>query len=267
MEARKLSVCQNTLRNREFATDVDQIARAGIQGIGVSGASLELVGVAEAKRSISDAGLEVSSYFSIRGTLTADGRQPDLDEARMRLGEASQIGSPNLLVTLAKEAGLAYEEADKRAVDWLACIAAIAQQYEVQLMLEPVHPIMHQLSFIHRLGHALEITSQVESVGVVVDVGHLWWDKDFLADFRANVGAVATVQIDNVPIAALQEFRYERCRLGEGDIPLASILRSMDAAGYKGYYEIEIVMRLARDERVPLLHDSREWFEGVWNGG
>ena len=264
MDHGKLGVCQNTLRSGDLAQDVEWAARAGLTGLGVMTATLESLSPQEARRVIRDGGLEVSSYESSGRFLPPAQEPSSIELGKKRIEEAAELGSPNLLVTTGPALDISYEEADKRSVDWLSKMAGLAGQAGVRLMLEPVHPIMHRLSHVHRLRHALDIVAHVESVGVVVDTGHLWWDKDFIADFTANVDAIATVQIDDVPGEALQEYRYARCKLGEGDIPLRSLLPAMDAAGYKGYYEIEIIMRLPRDERESFLHESRAFFDALW---
>ena len=239
-------------------------ARAGLASIGVITDTLEGMTAKEANRVITDAGLGVSSYHSSGGFLPPSQERSSLEASKRHLEQAAELGSPNLLVITGPALDVSYEEADKRSVAWLSRVAEPARSSGVRLMLEPVHPIMHRLSHVHRLRHALELVSQVEGVGVVADTAHLWWDRDFAGDFAAGVDSVATVQITDVPAEAIQEYRYARCKLGEGDIPLRSLMRSMDDAGYRGYYELEIVMRIPREEREALLHESRAYFDSVW---
>src|SRR5689334_24756869 len=42
---------------------------------------------------------------------------------------------------------------DLRCRDWLARAAALAVDYGIHVMLEPIHPLMRNLSFVHTMEH------------------------------------------------------------------------------------------------------------------
>jgi len=44
-------------------------------------------------------------------------------------------------------------------------------------------------------------------------------------------------------------------------VPVASLVRLLDASGYRGWYEYEVLVRTQRDQRLDLLRSAREWFE------
>jgi len=177
--------------------------------------------------------------------------------------QAARIGAPGVLVRTGPLGDVPIDEADRRCTDWLAANGAIAASHGVRLMLEPIFPLLRSFSYVHTLEHALRLVADTEGAGVCVDLGHLWWDPELLDDFRANVDRVVTVQVTDVETAALADFRYEREQLGRGDVPLQHLLGEIEAAGYRGSYEIEILVRIPRDERVALVRDARLFLEGI----
>jgi hypothetical protein len=44
---------------------------------------------------------------------------------------------------------------------------------------------------------------------------------------------------------------------------LAALVGTLEAAGYRGWYEDETIARIPRDERLAVLVASREWFEAL----
>jgi sugar phosphate isomerase/epimerase len=127
-------------------------------------------------------------------------------------------------------------------------------------MLEPIHPIMRDLSFVHTLAHGLAMVEGIDGAGVVLDVGHVWWEHNLDALVRARIDDIVSVQLTNVD---LTELRYERVQLDSGDVPVALLVDLLEAAGYRGWYEYEVLVRTPRDQRLDLLRTSREWFEAL----
>ena len=44
-----------------------------------------------------------------------------------------------------------------------------------------------------------------------------------------------------------------RCRLGEGVVPLAEIVAALKAGGYDGYYDVELLGEELEVDRLPVL--------------
>ena len=123
--------------------------------------------------------------------------------------------------------------------DWLARAAPLAAEREVRIMLEPMHPLMRRWSFVHTLCHALTLVEGIEGAGVVLDLGHVWWEHGLDVLIREHIGEIVSVQVTNVDAAALEEIRYERAPLDTGDVPVAPLVRLLESSGYRGWYENE----------------------------
>ena len=62
-----------------------------------------------------------------------------------------------------------------------------------------------------------------------------------------HIGEIGLVQVTNIDRAALEEVRYDRAPLPNGgDVPLAALIGTLEAAGYRGWYEDETIARIPR---------------------
>ena len=59
-----------------------------------------------------------------------------------------------------------------------------------------------------------------------------------------------------------------RCRLGEGAVPLAQIVAALKAGGYDGYYDVELIgEELEAADYPSLLEHAKEAFGRLVLGG
>jgi len=263
----RYAVCERVLRQGSFAADVALVGAAGIGAIGVDDAAVDEIGADEAVRILDGEGVRVSSYMSLENILRSDGGTASLDRAARRLDIAARLGARGALVATGPLGTLPAAQADATCRDWLARAAPLAVERDVRIMLEPMHPLMRHWSFVHTLRHGLELVEGIAGAGVVLDLGHVWWEHGLGALIREHVGEIVSVQVTNVDIAALEEIRYERSPLQAGDVPVASLVALLESSGYCGWYEYEALVRTPRDRRLDVLRASREWFETIWSPG
>jgi sugar phosphate isomerase/epimerase len=257
----RVGVCATVLRMGSFEADLAAAAAAGVHAIGVSGGDLERAGIEHARRLMRDAGVVASSHMTGGAILdTAPPLDTDQDVA-LAIEQAALVEAPGVLVRTGPVGDLSMADADCRCIEWFETWGPVAVDHGVRLMLEPIFPLLRSFSYVHTLHHALRLVADTEGAGVCVDLGHLWWDPDLLRDVRANIDRVVTVQVTDVETAALTDFRYEREQLGRGDVALEHLLGEIEAAGYRGRYEIEILVRIPRGERVALVRDARRFLE------
>jgi sugar phosphate isomerase/epimerase len=259
-------VCERVLRQGSFAADVALAATAGISAIGVDAAAIDVIGVDEAVQILGGEGVRVSSYMGLEDILR-EGSPASLDEAAQRLDVAARLGAPAALVATGPLGRVTPTIADATCRDWLARAAPLAAERGVRIMLEPMHPLMRRWSFVHTLQHGLTMVGDVDGAGVVLDLGHVWWEHGLDVLIREHVAEIVSVQVTDVDSAALEEIRYERAPLGSGDVPVASLVALLESSGYRGWYEDETIVRTPRDRRLATLRASRAWFEALGSGG
>src|SRR5262245_500060 len=260
----RYAVCERVLRRGSFADDVWLASRAGIRAIGVDHAAVDGVGVEEAVRMLDGEGLAVSTYLALEDILAPAGGTAAHDEATRRLDHAARLGAAGAVVATGPLGDRSVADADGACRAWIEVVAPLAIDRGVRLLFEPVHPLMRHWSYVHTLEHGLALVADVSGAALVLDVGHVWWERDLDPFIGAHVDAIGLVQVTNIDRAALEEVRYDRTPLPTGgDVPLAAIVESLEAAGYRGWYEDETIARIPRDERLAVLVASREWFEAL----
>jgi sugar phosphate isomerase/epimerase len=259
----RFAVCEGVLREGSFAADVALASAAGIAGLGVDAAAVDVAGAREARRVLDGEGVVASSYMGLDGILGDDGVALSLDSFAARLDVAAGLGAPAALVFTGAVGRRPQADAQAECREWLEQAAPLAVERGVRIMLEPMHPLMRQWSFVHTLRHALTLVDGLLGAGVVLDVGHVWWEHDLDVLIRDHVERIVSVQLTNVDSVALDELRYERAPLEVGDVPVGAIVATLEAAGYRGWYEDETLVRSPRDRRLDLLRSAREWFEAL----
>jgi sugar phosphate isomerase/epimerase len=237
---RRFGVVAQVLLGGDLVTDADAAARAGVDGMSVACSEVERLGASTARRVLDDVGLAASSVVSIGPAVACGGTGP-IDAALAMLDAAAELGAPGVLASTGPLDDYSSREADARCRAWLARLAPRAVDLGVVVMLEPMFPMMREYSYVHTLPHALELVAGLDGATVVVDTGHLWWDPRLVECFQANVADIGTVQLTNISAHALDRLRYSRAPLADGEIPLRELVQAFDAAGYRGWYEQEVL--------------------------
>jgi sugar phosphate isomerase/epimerase len=262
--ARRFGVVAQVLLGGDLGTDAAAAARAGVDGMSVACSEVERLGASEARRVLDDAGLAASSVVSIGPAVPCGGTGSIAVELAM-LDAAAELGAPGVLASTGPRGEHSSRDADARCRAWLERLAPRAVDLGVVVMLEPMFPMMRAYSYVHTLPHALDLVADLDGATVVVDTGHLWWDPRLVECFAAHVADVGTVQLTNISAHALDRLRYSRAPLADGEIPLRTLVEAFDAAGYRGWYEQEVLTTEPAD-RVQFVRESRQWFDAIWSG-
>ena len=259
----RLAVLQQVTRAGILEADCEMAAGAGYEGIGLSWETVAERGPDAVSAVLEAAGLEASSVVGIGQTSTST--EPDVAGERVRpvLDAAATIGAPGVLTPTGPLAGRTVEEADAQSRRWLEAVGPVAEDAGVILMIEPVHPLMRSVSYVHTLDHALDLVAGIPGTGVVLDLGHLWWDRTLPERIATHAERIATVQVTDVAVPDMADLRYERTQLGEGDVPLGPLVTTLEQSGYRGWYENELILRMPRSERPAFLAETARRFRSL----
>jgi sugar phosphate isomerase/epimerase len=249
----------------DLAADAVSARQAGVDGLSVDADELLRIGPRDAGRLLTDSGVRVSSVMAI-GPGAASGDTGSIDTELAVLDAAAEIGAPGVLAFTGPRGDLPAREADARCRAWLERLAPRAVDLDLAVMLEPMFPMMRAYTYVHTLSHAFELVADLDGAKVVVDTAHLWWDPRLVELFTTHVDDVGTVQLTNVSSKALDARRFVRAPFDEGEVPLRELIESFDAAGYRGWYENEVLTEEPED-RVEFVRESRTWFDAIWNEG
>jgi len=241
-----LSLNTITVRGLTLGQAVEGCARNGITAISPWRDVLHAMGVGNAARAIRDAGLEVSGLC--RGGMfpAADtaGRATAIEDNRRAIEEAHSLSAACLVMVVG---GLPAGSRDlwgarEMVREGVAAIIGDARAAGVTLALEPLHPMScADRSVLCTIDQALDLCDLfIDGVGVAIDCYHVWWDPNLeTAIARAGKRIKAFHVCDwLVPTTDLV---FDRGMPGDGVIDIRNIRRKVEAAGYSGAVECEIL--------------------------
>jgi sugar phosphate isomerase/epimerase len=133
------------------------------------------------------------------------------------------------------------EEARTIAVDGLREVAAEAERSGVRLALEPFQREgIEDWSLLNTLADAADLIDEVGSgaIGIQFDVWHQWNTPDLYDEIARHASLIAGVHVNDwrEPTRGWAD----RVLPGDGVADLPGILGALDAAGWDGYYDLEI---------------------------
>ena len=239
-----LSMNEMTTFRWSFEEDVVRYAEAGIPAIGVWRQKLSDCGLPKALELLGSNGLKVSHLFWAGGFTGSDGRsyRDSVEDAAEAIEMAAALKTDTLIVCSGSRAGHTANHARRLLLGALDELTPIAAKAGVTLALEPMHPeCADNCTFLTSIDDALAVLTSVDNpcVKMVLDTYHLG-QAPGLADRIAELAPyLALVQLGDASRPPKGE--QNRCRLGEGTIPLPEIIAALKVAGYDGYYDVELL--------------------------
>jgi sugar phosphate isomerase/epimerase len=256
----RLSLNSMTADRWSLPEVIDACAEHGVGAIGPWRHKLAEIGVGEAARLISEAGLKVSSLCR-GGFFTADGADED---NRRAVEEAAALGTDVLVLVCGPPASKDLAGARAAIERGIERLLPHAIEHGVRLGIEPLHPMMiGERSAIVSLGQATGMAQRIGDphVGVVIDVYHVFWDPRLAEEIARASGRILGFHVNDW-LAATKDTLLERGMMGDGIIDLAGIRELVDAAGYDGPIEVEILNPAIWDlPRAELMGTVIERFE------
>ncbi len=245
----KLAVSELTTLRWSLDEEVVAYASHGFSGIGLWRPKLEDYDLERTIELLTDHNMRVSSLSWAGGFTGSDGRGYDdaVADGIQAVQTAAAIGAPTLLVMTGGRNNHIHGHAMRSLRDALEAIGREAEQCGVSLALEPMHPgCGEEWSFVHDVRSTLEITNSIDrgNVGLVLDSYHLGLNG--ISSAEENLRWLAQI-VPHIRLVQLGDARQSpmgeqnRCLLGEGIVPLPEILSTLIAAGYDGYFEVEIL--------------------------
>jgi len=199
---------------------------------------------AAAAKTIRDAGLRVSSLC--RGgffpAATAPERKQRVEDNLRAIDEAAAIGAELLVLVSGPAPDHDLPAARVMVADGIGQIVDHAKKSGVRLGIEPLHPMYAaERSVVVTMQQANEMAEQfdAETVGVVVDVYHIWWDPQVYVEIARAGRRIFAFHVSDwmVPTNSLL---MSRGMMGEGVIQIQRLRKAVEETGYNGPIEVEI---------------------------
>ncbi|WDR01891.1 sugar phosphate isomerase/epimerase [Devosia algicola] len=230
-----------------FAEAVDGCLRHGVTAISPWRDQIAKIGPSEAAGIVRDNKLRVTGVC--RGGMfpadTAAGRQAAIDDNLHAIDEAAALNADCLVLVVGGLPGSSKDIAGARAMvhDGIAAMLPHANASGVKLAVEPLHPMYAaDRACVNTIDQALDICEDLgETVGVAIDVYHVWWDPN-LAAAIARAGRMNRIFAHHICdwLVPTRDMLLDRGMMGDGIIDLKSIRAMIEAAGYNGPQEVEI---------------------------
>lgn len=219
------------------------------------------IGLDKAAKMIRDSGLSVSSLCR-GGMFAADtNRKPQasLDDNRRAVDEAAALGARVLVLVCGPAPDRDLDGARSMVADRIARLEEYARPRAVRLGIEPLHPMYAgDRSVVVTLAQAIEMASkfETESVGVVVDVFHVWWDPAVYESIVRSAGRILGFHVCDWLVPA-PDMLLGRGMMGDGVIEIRRLRLAVEAANYSGPIEVEILNKsiwsLPPDKLMPTI--------------
>ncbi len=271
----RLSLNTATVREQwNLAQMIDACARHGIRGISPWRDKLAELGVDEAARRIRANGLSVSGLC--RGGMfpaaDAAGRRAAVEDNLRAIDDAATLGARCLVLVVGGVVPGTRDLGGARAMvrDGLAEILPHARAGGVPLAIEPLHPMYcADRACVNTIDQALDLCDELDpaptgdrpsgAIGVAVDAYHAWWDPRLpQALARAGVERLLAYHICDW-LVPTTDLLLDRGMMGDGVIDLPALRALVEANGYRGAHEVEILsMRWWQRDPDEVLRIVRE---------
>jgi sugar phosphate isomerase/epimerase len=241
-----ISINSMTVKPWSLEQLVEGCARAGISAISPWRDIVQACGAERAGKLIRAQGMTVTGLC--RGGMfpAADeaGRRAALEDNRRAVDEAAAIGAQCLILVVG---GLPKGSRDlagarRQVRDGLAALLPYARQAGVPLAIEPLHPMFAaDRACVNTIAQANDLCDALgDGAGVAVDTYHVWWDPE-VAHEIARAGRNILAYHVNDWLVPTNDLLLDRGMMGDGVIDLRAIRAMVEAAGYRGHCEVEIL--------------------------
>lgn len=243
----RLSLNQKTTDTWSVPEAIAGCQRAGLPSIGLWREPIAEFGLDATVELVTKAGLRVSSLCRGRFLTALPGPERDaaLADNRRAIDETAALQADCLVLVVGGMPAGSVDLAAARSlvVDTLDELVPYAQQQGVKLALEPLHPMYcADRAVLSTLGQSLDWAERypVDTVGVVVDTFHLWWDPDITGLIARAGERIASYQVCDWITPMPADPLLARGMMGDGHIDFRLFTRAVEAAGYRGDIEVEI---------------------------
>ena len=242
----KLCIHTMTTKPLEFEVACAKYAALGVKGISIWRDAVAGLNPGTVISCLRKNDLIPVSY--VRGgffpALEAQKRAAAIEDNLLMLQEAAAMEIPMLVLVCGAEPGQALQTSRDQIKEGIEALLPRARELNVKLAIEPLHPMYADTrSAISSLKQANDLSEYFtdESLGIAVDVYHLWFDEDLeeqILRCGKNKKLFAYHICDwKVPTT---DMLNDRGLMGEGCIPLKQIREWVEDAGFTGFHEVEI---------------------------
>jgi sugar phosphate isomerase/epimerase len=261
----RFSINELTTYRWTFEEDVEHYLAAGIQALAVWRHKLSDFGEEKGIELLNDSGLSVSSLQWAGGFTGSDGQshQDSVADARAAIELAAAMRAECLIVYSGSRSGHTNNHARRLLTEALKSLLPVACEFGVPLAIEPIPSRCgSEWTFLTDIDETLQLLDQFDSpqFKLAFDTCHFGHNEaicERLGELASRIGIVHLADAKHPPCV-----EQDRCRLGDGTIPLESMISSFVHAGYSGYFDVKLMgEEIEASNYAELIAHSKETFE------
>jgi sugar phosphate isomerase/epimerase len=259
--------CMNemTTYRWSFEEDVHNYAAAGIDAISVWRQKLSDYGEEKGIELLQEVGLKVASMLWAGGFTGSDGRtyKESIADAREAVRVAAALHAGCLVLYSGARGGHTINHAKRLLRSALQDLLPIADEFGVTLAIEPMHAgCAAEWTFLTDLRDTELLIDEFASrnLKLAFDTYHFGYDQSVLDRLPSLIPKLAIVQLGDAKMTPNGE--QNRCRLGEGVLPLQTFVGALKQHGYEGYCDVELMgEEIENSDYAELLRHSKAMFD------
>jgi sugar phosphate isomerase/epimerase len=215
------------------------VRELGISSIGASLRKFEPDDEA-AIAAIERSGVRVANLINVGGVRPSDPASwPAARDHLERVVDLSvRLGRPHLVMTTGRADQLTWEEAADRFEEATAPVFAHARDAGVEFAIEHTNTLRADVGFVHSLRDIMFLARRV-GTGVTMDLNACWVERALAATIAEGADLLRVVQVSDWVIGTASS--PNRFAVGDGDIPIARILRQVLDAGFTDVFDLELL--------------------------
>jgi len=271
MDAKPLNdlsqLCIHTITTKPWSIEeaAKNFSTEGVKGITVWRDALANRNIKQTGQLLRDNGLNIvslcrSGFFPNK---EKQKRKAAIDDNLKAIEEASELGTALIVLVCGADPSQSLEESRKQIQEGIKIILPQAKAAGIKLAIEPLHPMYaDNRSAVNTLEQANDMAEALnsKSIGVAVDVYHVWWDPDLEQQVKrcGQNGNLSAFHICDWKTPTL-DLLNDRGQMGEGCINIKQIRGWVEDAGFNGFNEVEIFSSaLWKEDQHHFLHKIKE---------
>lgn len=263
-----------------FKQDVEHYKKHGADCIEVCEFKLSHNDYGEQLEYIGKHGLSVASVQAKVHSVFVDSMAPTPKDPKDRveaIKTAIKMSAPHLpehtpfivITGVAPEGNI--RKAVEATVESLKDLGEFAARHGMSIAFEPLNPVnVNTDTAVWGLDHGLELVERVNhpAVGICVDSWNVWETPNLEEVIRQCGHRIRVIQLSDWKTPRSTADRYT---LGQGEIPLANMIRAIRATGFEGPWVVEILSSLHlegslwKSDMDEVLRKNHEAFDRLWS--
>ncbi|MFO1022706.1 MAG: sugar phosphate isomerase/epimerase family protein [Planctomycetales bacterium] len=260
---KRWGVHQTTTLRWSFKEDLLAFRDMGIGQVGVWRQKLDDVGLEKARELLRETGIKAGSLSWAGGFTGTLGLSFDeaVADVKSALRMAHALEASSLVVMTGGKGKLTPNHVRKVALEGLNKAGELAEILGVDLLVQPMHSRFNlDWSFLSDMEKCLDLMERLNhpSVGIALDIfalGHHPRFLDLLPQLMPFIRLVFLSDSGRKP-----RTDYDRRPLGQGTLPIMETVAILEASGYQGRYEVQLMSEKSWGEDYQiLLQEARRY--------